>query len=449
MQTLQKHPQSTVNCQHSLLPHRRPAAVCSFRSRSSRQRVDQKRCPCKCRNSAEDGSNGSGNSKNAREESGRIASTLAGLDLLLGVQPEKAEADKDSSKDASSESKVDVSISPKVLETLAKADVGRQAESNGKKDPKANKTVLFGLTLLSALQLGLLANISKLPKETVEWLSRPENYDPDLAPPGLEGFDPVPFALSALPITASVMATQLAHELGHRVSAARKKIKLGPSLFIPNSQIGTFGAVTQFKSLVKNNTDMFDVSFSGPAAALVTAVSLFVAGLVLSSGGDIPKESLVPVPTQLFQGSLLLGSIVNSVLGDEAMRSGNVLIHPVLIGGWCGLLATAFNSLPVGSLDGGKMFQAAYGPKPLGISGFFTYVGLGLGLLGSSLALPFGLYVLICQRASEKYVQDKITPASKGRQTALAVLIAVSVLILLPMLPSGTEQAAVSPGTFL
>lgn len=46
-------------------------------------------------------------------------------------------------------------------------------------------------------------------------------------------------------------------------------------------------------------------------------------------------------------------------------------------------------------------------------------------------------------------LQDKITPASKGRQTALAILIAVSVLILLPMLPSGTEQAAVSPGTFL
>ena len=36
---------------------------------------------------------------------------------------------------------------------------------------------------------------------------------------------------------------------------------------------------------------------------------------------------------------------------------------------------------------------------------FFTYVGLGLGFLGSSLALPFGLYVLICQRTSEKYVQ--------------------------------------------
>lgn len=53
----------------------------------------------------------------------------------------------------------------------------------------------------------------------------------------------------------------------------------------------------------------------------------------------------------------------------------------------------------------GDYLQAAYGQKALGISGFFTYVGLGLGFLGSSLALPFGLYVLICQRTQEKFVQ--------------------------------------------
>ena len=65
----------------------------------------------------------------------------------------------------------------------------------------------------------------------------------------------------------------------------------------------------------------------------------------------------MPVPTQLFQGSLLLGSVANAVLGESAMRNANVLIHPILIGGWCGLVATALNSLPVGSLDGGKMTQ--------------------------------------------------------------------------------------------
>ena len=62
-------------------------------------------------------------------------------------------------------------------------------------------------------------------QETIEWLARPENYDPDGSPPGLEGFDPVPFLLSSLPITASVMLTQLSHELGHRVAAFQKKVR--------------------------------------------------------------------------------------------------------------------------------------------------------------------------------------------------------------------------------
>jgi len=51
--------------------------------------------------------------------------------------------------------------------------------------------------------------------------------------------------------------------------------------------------------------------------------------------------------------------------------------------------------------------------------------------------------------SSDLHVQDKITPAAGGRQTALAVLIIASILILLPMLPSGTDAAAVNNGTFL
>lgn len=49
--------------------------------------------------------------------------------------------------------------------------------------------------------------------------------------------------------------------------------------------------------------------------------------------------------------------------------------------------------------------QAAFGRQALSLSSFFTYVGLGLGLLGSSLALPFGLYVIICQRSAEQYIK--------------------------------------------
>jgi hypothetical protein len=49
--------------------------------------------------------------------------------------------------------------------------------------------------------------------------------------------------------------------------------------------------------------------------------------------------------------------------------------------------------------------QAAYGRSGLSATSFFTYVGLGLGFLASSLSLPFGVYVLICQRNPEKFIQ--------------------------------------------
>ena len=63
------------------------------------------------------------------------------------------------------------------------------------------------------------------------------------------------------------------------------------------------------------------------------------------------------MPALLFQGSLLLGGIAKAVLGPGATSGGPTLIHPFLVSGWCGLVVTALNLLPVGSLDGGRMVQ--------------------------------------------------------------------------------------------
>lgn len=72
------------------------------------------------------------------------------------------------------------------------------------------------------------------------------------------------------------------------------QIKLGPPLFVPNGQIGSFGALSQFKSLVRNRTDLFDLAFSGPAAGCAVSAVLFIVGLVLSGSG-LPKVRPQPI----------------------------------------------------------------------------------------------------------------------------------------------------------
>ena len=69
------------------------------------------------------------------------------------------------------------------------------------------------------------------------------------------------------------------------------------------------------------------------------------------------QAALIPVPAQLFQGSLLLGGLVKAGLGQSALAGTNVLVHPLLVAGWCGMISTALNLLPVGRIDGGRMMQ--------------------------------------------------------------------------------------------
>lgn len=75
------------------------------------------------------------------------------------------------------------------------------------------------------------------------------------------------------------------------------------------------------------------------------------------------------------QGSLALGALTQLVLHVDAGKVAEVAVHPSLIAGWCVLTTTAFNLLPVGALDGGRMVQAAYGRRSLGLTGLFTYIG--------------------------------------------------------------------------
>ena len=202
-------------------------------------------------------------------------------------------------------------------------------------------TVLFALTAGSALQLGLVAEVSRLPQATMDWLAAgSQGIDTTLAPgelpPGLEDFDVQKYVESAFPIAGGIWATTAAHEVGHMIAASVRGVKIGIPFLIPNGQLGTFGSITQIKSLPKTREDIFDVAIAGPIAGTVVASTLFFYGLALSAGGD-PNE-LLPIPSELFSGSLLLGSVSEVFLGDTGAAAKGVMVHPLFIAGWYALI---------------------------------------------------------------------------------------------------------------
>ena len=149
--------------------------------------------------------------------------------------------------------------------------------------------VLFGLTAGSAFQLGLVAEVSRLPAATMDWLAAgSQGIDTTLAPgelpPGLEDFDVQAYVEGAFPIAGGIWAVSAAHEVGHMIAAAVREVKIGIPFLIPNGQLGTFGSITQIKSLPKTREDIFDVAIAGPIAGTVVASTLFFYGLALSAG---------------------------------------------------------------------------------------------------------------------------------------------------------------------
>ncbi|KAE9465728.1 hypothetical protein C3L33_02343, partial [Rhododendron williamsianum] len=332
--------------------------------------------------------------------------------------------------------------------------------------------LLFLLTIGSSVELGIASQLNRLPPEVVKYFTDPNAVEP----PDMQLL--VPFVESALPLAYGVLGVQLFHEVGHFLAAFPKKVKLSIPYFIPNITLGSFGAITQFKSILPDRRTMVDISLAGPFAGAALSFSMFAVGLLLSSNPDAAGD-LVQVPGMLFQGSLLLGLISRATLGYayvssllayiwlvnrwstqnlvilkividilptcvcRAMHAATVWVHPLVIAGWCGLTTSAFNMLPLGCLDGGRAVQGAFGKDALTGFGFTTYALLGLGALGGPLSLPWGLYVLICQRSPEKPCLNDVTDVGGWRRAVLTVAIILVMLTLLPVWDELAEELGI------
>ncbi|MBF1990220.1 site-2 protease family protein [Fischerella thermalis] len=248
----------------------------------------------------------------------------------------------------------------------------------------------------------------------------------------LQGFDlfaNVARLPETLPIGLGILVILLAHEIGHWLLARRHNIRLSWPYFLPAVQIGSFGAITRFESLLPNRKVLFDIALAGPAAGGIVSVLMLIAGLLLSHPG-----SMFQLPNQFFQGSILVGSLARVVLGS-ALQSPLVDVHPLVVIGWLGLVITALNLMPAGQLDGGRIVQAIYGRKIAGRTTFATLILLGLVALGNPLAMYWAIVILFLQRDLERPSLNEISEPDDARAALGLLALFLMVATLLPLTP--------------
>ncbi|MEY4517803.1 MAG: hypothetical protein RLZZ499_402 [Cyanobacteriota bacterium] len=245
---------------------------------------------------------------------------------------------------------------------------------------------------------------------------------------GFDLFDNFGRYAEAIPLSLGLWSVLIAHELGHKAIANRYNIRLSIPFFLPNWQIGSFGAITRFESLLPNRTALFDIAFAGPAVGGVLSLLLLILGLILSHPG-----STFQLPTEFFRASILVGTLAKVVLGS-ALEEAVVDINPLVIIGWLGLVITALNLLPAGKLDGGRIVHAIYGRKTARRSTLATLIILGIVSLfnpANPIPLYWAVLILFLQRDLERPVQNELTEPDDSRAAwgLLALFLMLATLI--------------------
>lgn len=254
---------------------------------------------------------------------------------------------------------------------------------------------------------------------------------------------------------ASLLGILLTHEFGHYLAGRFHKTRVTLPYFLPLpyplSFLGTLGAFIQMKERPKNRRILLDIGIAGPLAGLVVAVPVLLLGLSLStithiSGqGVLEGNSLLyllakfavfrrwlPQPFTYGDTAPLLYWIRYFFTGQPIPLGGiDVYLHPVAWTGWAGILVTALNLIPVGTLDGGHILYALAGDKAKKL---FPYIFIALILLGFVWE-GWWLWAALLYVLGRVYAEplDTITPLDKPRRALAILALIVFILVFTPV----------------
>jgi membrane-associated protease RseP (regulator of RpoE activity) len=333
------------------------------------------------------------------------------------------------------------SLAPHNIIPLFKIEDGRQAiylapkPAEPKKDRVSTNVILFALTVFSVMLAGVEVPAELCNDATPAILYMLKNI--------LTGW---PFALSMLGIL-------LTHELGHYFMSRHHKTPATLPYFIPFplSPLGTMGAAIFMRGVPKNKRILFDIGVAGPLAGLVVAIPVLFLGLSLSTvkpivlsscGISLEGNSLL----YLFAKYVTFGQLLPAPIEPQGILywlkyfftgqpipvgGMDVFIHPVAFAGWVGILVTALNLIPAGTLDGGHVIYALFGNKAKRAFPFIIGLLVVLGIFWSGWWLWAVLLFWLGRVNAEPL--DQITTLDPTRRLIAFAMIIIFLLVFMPV----------------
>lgn len=242
--------------------------------------------------------------------------------------------------------------------------------------------------------------------------------------------------LRGLPYGFGVIAILGCHELSHYLTAVRYKIRTTLPYFIPVPFfLGTFGAFIQIKSPVPHRKALFDVAIAGPVGGFLVAVPILLWGLGLSGVVQLPDanhQTLVNFQALDPRFSFLMTILSKIALGDDFVVGKAIMLHPLAIAGYIGLIVTALNLMPLGQLDGGHIIHAVFGQRTAIVVGYVTrVVMLCLAFLRPEFLL-WAILLFLIPVADQPALND-VTELDNRRDILGLLSMGLLLLILLPV----------------
>jgi membrane-associated protease RseP (regulator of RpoE activity) len=238
------------------------------------------------------------------------------------------------------------------------------------------------------------------------------------------GINPI---VSGAIFSAAILTVLGIHEMGHKLTANKKKIDATSPYFIPGlPPLGTMGAVIMQKSLPPNRDALFDVGANGPIAGFIVAFIFSAIGIMLlipaPRPADVGDLSLMPVSW------LLLGQVFSGLHWIPQVIPPNevLLLHPITWAGWAGMVVTMLNLLPAAMLDGGHVARSSTANDKQRL--ILTFASVAILLLAGTEFIFMAFLIVFMSMFKHPGPLDDVSSLSRNRKLLTVVLVAVFIL---------------------